>query len=430
MRDQLARITVCLLALAGFLAPSVAYADQVLDWNRIACRTVTTPPVTAPPLAARILAMTHAAIFDAHNGIERRFTAIHVQPADAEPDPGASRRAAVVEAAFTVLVEEYPAQSAALMADRDASLAAIAGSGVEDSRSIERGLEWGRHVAYRIRSWRASDGVFPLVTSAGSMDVGAWRPTPPAFAPGFGVTLGHAVPFVIPSASTFRPEGPPALSSMAYAADLNEVQRVGEAVTTERTADQTQAALFWAGTAPTFWNRTAVAAAERRNTTLSQNARLFALLNMALADSAFTIFEAKYFYGLWRPIDAIALADSDGNDATTAQPGWTPLLASPPYPEYPSGHQSLSGAAATVLTAYFGGDMAVSGTSEGLPGVTRSWANFRAAADEALLARIWAGIHFRSAMVDTRECARQVATYVLEHAAQPLNGRRTGQLGK
>lgn len=431
MRAERFCVSVCVsFALVTFAAPSASLADEVLTWNRLGCTAVTTAPATAPPLAARVLAIMHAAMFDAHNGIERRFTPVHVGPDDATPEPGASRRAAVVQAAFAVLMAEYPAQAGTLVAARTASLAAIAGHGAENSESIRRGVAWGQEVAERIQAWRAADGVFPLVTDPGSLDVGAWRPTPPAFALGFGITLGQAVPFVIPTASTFRPAGPPALNSVEYAAELEEVQRVGEAVTTERTADQTEATRFWAATAPTFWNRAAVDAAERRNTSLSQNARLFALLNMAMVDTNLTIFEAKYYFRLWRPIHAIRLADTDGNPLTMAQPDWTPLIANPPYPEYPSGHQSLSGAAAAVLTAYFGGDFPTHGTSEGLPGVTRSWPSFEAAADEALMARIWAGIHFRSAMSDTRTCARQVAAYVLQHAAQPLKGARTGQLGK
>lgn len=421
-------LPVILFALAVVAARSPAHADEVLDWNQIACRAVTTAPSTAPPLAVRILAMTHAAIFDAHNGIERRFEAVHVD--DAVPEPGASKRAAIVQAAYAILVAEYPAQATALAADRAASLAAIAGGGADDNKSIARGLAWGQYVAERIRAWRAADGVFPLVTDPGGTGVGVWRPTPPAFAPGFGITLGQATPFVIPTTSTFRSAGPPPLASAEYAADVNEVQRVGRAVTTDRTADQTQAALFWAGTAPTFWNRTAVAAAMARNTTLSQNARLFALLNLAIADSNMTTFESKYFYRLWRPIHAITLADTDGNDGTTKEDGWTSLLPAPAYPEYTSGHQSISGAAATLLTAFFGGDMPVTGTSEGLPGVTRSWPNFEAAADEASMARIWTGIHFRFAMRDTRIMARLVVAYVLEHAARPLRGQRVGQLSK
>jgi hypothetical protein len=413
---------VVLVALGTVVAPSVGHADEALEWNGIACRVVTIAG-TAPPLVIRILAMTHAAMFDAHNGIERRYQAIHVGPDDAEPERGASKRAAVVQAAFAVLIAEYPAQAAALTADRDASLAAIAGNGVEKSQSIQRGIAWGQYVADRIRAWRAVDGVFPLMPHPGSVETGKWRPTPPTFTPGFGITLGQAVPFAIPTTSTFRQAGPPPLTSLEYAADVNEVQRVGAAVTTERTADQTESARFWAGTAPTFWNRTAVAAAERRHTTLSENARLFALMNMAMADTVFTTWESKYFFLLWRPIHAIQLASTDGNDLTIEQGDWMPLLANPPYPEYTSGHQSLSGAAATVLTAYFGSGIPVTGTSEGLPGVTRSWPNFEAAADEAFMARIWAGIHFRFAMRDTRQSARQIAAYVLQNVAQRLKGQ-------
>ena len=432
MRAAASRIVfLVLLALVAFAVPSVASADEVLDWNGIACRAITTAPAPAPPLALRVLAMMQAAVFDAHNGIERRYASIHVAPTDTMPERGASRRAAVVQAAFAVLSAEFPAQAAALSADRTASLTAIGEDGVGDSMSIERGLDWGQYVADQIRAWRAADGVFPLENSYGSTEIGQWRPTPPNYAPGFGITLGQAVPFVIPTTSTFRQAGPPALLSLQYASDVNEVQRVGaaNAPLSARTADQTQAARFWAGTATTFWNRAAVAAAEQAGTSLSENARLFALMNMAMIDTIFTTWESKYYYNFWRPITAIQLADFDGNDLTIADPNWTPLVPTPPYPEYTSGHQSISGSAATILAAYFGNAMAVTGWSEAFgPSVTRSFANFEAAADEALEARIWDGIHFRTAMVDTRRCARQVAAYVLQNAAQPLNGRHTGQL--
>jgi hypothetical protein len=412
-----------LVAVVTF-APSVGYADEALDWNRIATRAVFVPPVTPPPLAARILAMTQAAVFDAHNGIERRFEHIRVAP---NAERGASRRAAVVQAAYAVLVAEYPAQEATLTAERAASLAAIAEGEPDPSRSIDRGIAWGQYVAEQIRAWRASDGVFPLVPYAGSTVTGKWRPTPPAFAPGFGITLGQAVPFVVPTPSTFRPAGPPSLSSAEYAADVNEVKRVGERVTSERTADQTQAATFWGGTAPTFWNRAAVAAAEARGTSLSYNARLLALLNMALADAVFTVWESKYFFDLWRPITAIQLASTDGNDATIEQADWTPLLNTPAYPDHFSGHQGISGTAAAILTAHFGASP-FSGYSEGAGTSVRSWPSFEAAADEAFMARIWSGIHFRFAMSAARSCALEIAAYVLEHAARPLNGTRTGQV--
>jgi hypothetical protein len=232
------------------------------------------------------------------------------------------------------------------------------------------------------------------------------------------------VPFVIPTASGFRPAGPPSLTSFEYAADFNEVKAIGEASSAVRTPDQTEAARFWAGTAPTFWNRAAVAAALARNTTLSQNARLFALLNIAMADAGIAVWESKYHFEYWRPLTAIRLASTDGNPGTMEQADWTSLVANPPYPEYASGHAALSGAAQAVLTAYFGRKMRVEGVSEGLPGVVRSWRNFSAAADEANEARIYSGIHFRFAVRDARIAGNDIGSYVVKHAAKPLRGKR------
>jgi hypothetical protein len=179
-------------------------------------------------------------------------------------------------------------------------------------------------------------------------------------------------------------------------------ERPGEAGSLTRSADQTTSARFWGGTAAAFWNRAAASASRARHLSLSDNARLFALLNVAIADAVISAWDAKYHFELWRPITAIRLADTDGNPATLVQPGWTPLLTTPNYPEYDSGHQSNDGTAQYILTAYFGNDMPVEGFSEGFPGVTLKFPNFKAAADDALMARIWAGIHFRTAMLDTR----------------------------
>jgi hypothetical protein len=149
-----------------------------------------------------------------------------------------------------------------------------------------------------------------------------------------------------------------------------------------------------------------------------------------MADALIAAWDSKYHFEFWRPITAIPLASTDGNDATVEKADWTPLLVTPNYPEYYSGHQSVDGTSQAILTAYFGSMLPVEGFSEGLPGVVRSWPNFAAAADEALLARIWGGIHFRFSMLDTRAVAEQIAAYVLEHAAQPLNGERVGQQRK
>jgi len=408
--------------------------DVVLYWNNVVLRSIQTA-ATPGALQARQAAIAHVAMFDAFNGVERRYTQIHVT--DLSPRRGASRRAAVVQAAYASLVALFPSQINALTGDREASLAAIvADDAVEDSESINRGLEWGQRVAEEIIAWRNADGLSTAPSTyvgPTPQQTGKWRPTPrPPATPGgpeqAGLTgafpsLATTAPFVIPSPSSFRSTtGPPALTSAQYASDLNEVKLVGEAGSLTRTADQALAARFWGGTAAAFWNRAAAAASRERHLTLSDNARLFALLNVAITDAVISCWDAKYFFEFWRPITAIRLADTDGNPDTTVQPTWTPLLVTPNYPEYDSGHQSNSGTAAYILTAYFGSEMPVEGFSEGFPNVTRSFANFTAAADEAFMARIWAGIHFRTAMQDTRARGNKIAAYVLAHAAQRLNG--------
>jgi len=438
MNTKVSRLVGIVVLSCGFALalPAASAADEVLDWNGVVRRAISA--AAAPgPLQGRVAAIVHVSMFDALNGIERRFTPIHVT---AEAPLGASKRAAVVSAAYTALVGLFPAQIDAFAADLEASLAKIGpDAAIENSDSIQLGLAWGAQVANEILAWRAADGLNPPGPPyLGSLEVGKWRPTPrpgpggtelPGL-PGSFPTLATTTPWVIPSPSHFRSlQGPPALTSQEYADSVNEVKLVGEAASTERTADQTESARFWAGTVVTFWNRAAVTASLDRHLTLSENARLFAVLNVAMADAAISCWDSKYFFELWRPVTAIRLADTDGNANTIEQPDWTPLIVTPPYPEYDSGHQSNSGTAQAILTAYFG-NVPVEGFSEGLPGVVRSWPNFAAAADEALLARIWSGIHFRFAMLDTRERAERIAAYVLEHAAQPLHGKRVGQLPK
>jgi hypothetical protein len=151
-------------------------------------------------------------------------------------------------------------------------------------------------------------------------------------------------------------------------------------------------------------------------------------MSVAMADAVITCWDSKYFYELWRPFHAIRLAGTDNNPATIPDPAWTPLIVNPPYPEYYSGHQGLDRTSATVLIAYFGDSTPIETTSESLPGVTRHWSNFTAAADDAYMARIWGGVHFRFSMDVARDVAREIANYVLEHAAQPLHGKKNGQV--
>lgn len=443
-------VVLCLILALQLTLPSSSYADEILDWNAIAIRAMQTAPAIGGPLQSRFLAIVHTAIFDAVNGIERRYAPIH---AAMDAPRGASRRAAAVQAAYTALVLMRPAaQHAALAAQRDASLARIADEeGVANSESIARGLAWGEQVANAIWNWRKNDVLdLPSPGFIGGTAVGQWRPTPrPNPTPGgpelaglpmAAAEMGYIQPFALKDPVTgsslvvsFRPSGPPPLSSQEYADDVNEVKRIGAAgseAAGNRTAAQTASARFWGGAAASVWNRAAVSAARARNTTLSQNARLFALLNIAGADALIVAWESKRFFELWRPITAIRLADTDGNSLTTIDATWTPLLVTPPYPEYYSGHQSVSGSACAVLKAFFGNDMPVEAFSESLPGVVLTWPSFDAAADDALIARIFSGIHFRFAMEDTRINAESIARYVMAHTAQPLHGQQTGHLSK
>jgi hypothetical protein len=406
--------------------PSIAAADEVLDWNTIAVRSTLVAPAVPGFLQPRSLAIVHVSIFDALNGIERRYEPIRVSSSAAPRN--ASRRAAVVQAAYRALVTMFPAQAAGLNIDLAASLAQI----TDSAGSVQRGRDWGDQVALAILAWRAGDNPAPASPYIGSMEVGKWRPTPrpdPANPgaelpglPGAGSLLATAQPFFIPTSSTFRPKGPPLLRSPEYTRDFLQVKNVGEIDSVYRTADQTEAARFWALSNPgSVWNRAAQSASRRRHLNLSENARLFALLNVATADAIFTCWDSKYFYSSWRPITAIRLADTDMNPRTGADPSWVPLIVTPPYPDYDSGHQSISAAANIVLTDFFGKRMGFEGFSEGLPGVVRSWDSFRDAADEASLSRVWGGIHFWFSQRDAQKVGEQIGQYVLKKAAQPVS---------
>jgi hypothetical protein len=218
------------------------------------------------------------------------------------------------------------------------------------------------------------------------------------------------------------------LTSDQYAADVNEVKEIGSKSSATRTADQTQIAVFWTGNAPAYWNRAATAISDQRHLTLSENARLLALLNVGMADAQIACWDAKYAYVFWRPINAIRLANTDDNPNTIEDPSWTPLIVTPNFPEYPSGHASVSNAAATVLVAYFGNNAAFTLTSEVLPGVIRSYNSFTQAAEEAFNARIYGGIHFRAACRDAQLQGIQIGGFVMANVAQSAKGKRTGQI--
>ena len=414
---------IVVIALMLALGNTPVKADVATDWNKIAQQTILTAG-SNPLVSSRSLAIVQVSVFDAFNGVERRYQPIHVEP---NAVPGTSRRAAVIQAAYVALLHLYPAQQAFLDEQRDASLKAMTSEdAVENSVSIERGIEWGQAVADEIFLWRSTDGITPAPPPyTGGMLPGQWRPTPPGLANGAGVQFSYMTPWALSSPSQFRPAGPPALTSTQYAADVNEVKDIGSLMSMTRTADQTEIARFWNGNTPVGWNRIALSVSEVNDLSLSNNARLLALLNVAMADAVIACWEAKYYYSFWRPVTAIRLADTDGNPSTTVDPTWTPLLTTPAHPDYPSGHATVSRSAKSVLTAYFGDETGFSTTTEVLPGVTRNYSNFTQAVDEAFNARIYGGIHFRTACRDGQATGAQVGDLVVNTVAQRRFGPRT-----
>jgi hypothetical protein len=400
------------LAMAGAVR-----ADEVTDWHEHLLVALGNAGVR-PPVSTREAALVSAAVFDAVNGIERRYAPIHV-PAVAPR--GASKRAAAVQAAYVILRARFPTQADDLNAKRAASLAAMGGA---KGNSVQRGLEWGQFVAEAILAWRSTDGFTPAPPPYVGVDLpGRWRPTPTGFAPGLVPQFATMTPWGILSPDQFRPAGPPALDSEQYLADFNEVKQMGSITSTLRTEDETDACLFAAATSGTFvWNRLAIDLAADRGFELSENARLLATLNLAMADAVIACWDAKYHYEFWRPVTAIRLADTDGNPETIQDPAWTPLVVTPAHPEYSSGHSSIYGAAATVLADYFGEDTPFILESQADPNWVRFYPNFTAAIDEVSVARVYAGIHFRTACEDAVATSSEIAAYIMENLMWRIHG--------
>jgi hypothetical protein len=410
----------------GIAGVQAGHTSMVVDWNLTMLSTFATVNVPAP-VASRDGAIVQAAVFDAVNGIEPRYTPIHVVPA---APLGASRQAAAADAAYTALVSLFPSQSASLDRALQASLASIVEDEKDDdSQSIADGLAWGKTVADAIVAWRAGDGFSTpaAVYSVGSAP-GDWQPTPdgngvPGSGPPKFRSLATTAPFALTSPSQFRPAGPPPLSSARYAQDYNEVKSIGSKTGSSRSAYQTETAEFWQLDTPlAIWDRVADTLAEHRRNSLLENARVLALVNLALADGTIAVWDAKNAFNSWRPVTAINAAGGFGNPATAPQPGWLPLLATPYFQEYPSAHSGVSSAAASVLAHLFGEDTSFTVTSAGLPGIARSFNSFGAAVSQVADARVYAGFHFRFSCDDAIEMGKQVAGQVQSTMMLPLHG--------
>jgi hypothetical protein len=387
-------------ALVSLLSAGAASADVVIDWNNHALDAIRVDR-TAPPKAGRALAMAHVAVFDAVNAIAGRpFTpyapGIQVGGEGWPPPAGGSPEAAAAAAAHRVLSHLFPAQQAALDTKLAASLAAIA-----DGPAETDGVTYGQFVADLIIAIRTNDHSGDVVEVEYPGGSSWWAPTPPAFAPALLPNWPQVKPWALRSGSHLRPEAPPPPNSAAHATAYNEVALLGSKTSTLRTAEQTQVALFWAdggGTAtpPGHWHLIAQGISSDRHLSLLENARLFALLGIAAADAAIVAWDTKYAYSCWRPVTGIRAGDQDGNPDTRVDPAWEPLIATPPFPAYTSGHSTFSASSARVLERFFGTDaISFSTASDGLPGVTRSFSSLSAAAEEAGQSRIYGGIHWQ-----------------------------------
>ena len=402
----------CLLVFLIFLSlmqPFCAGGDVILEWNNLLLEAIRNES-TSPPLAARNLAIVHAAIYEAVNAIEGMCEPYLIS---LTAPSGASAEAAAVGAAYECLAHLYPSQIASFDAAYNRFLASTS-----PTMSREDGLMLGQIAGLIILSWRNGDGSSTTYAYIPGAEPGDWRRTSPFFRPPELPQWPYVHPFAMTNGAQFRPIGPPSLTSTQYARDFNQVKELGARDSNNRTPEQTLIARFWSDfsytvTPPGHWNQIAQNVATNRGNTLIQNARLLALLNIAMADAAIIAWDAKYVFNFWRPITAIQEADNDGNPDTKAEPNWTPLLNTPPFPEYTSGHSTFSSAAATVLAEFYGTDQ-ISFTvgSDTLPGVFRSYESFEAAAEEIGLSRVYGGIHFLSADLDGLQSGHELGEYV------------------
>jgi hypothetical protein len=392
----------------ALLIGTLAHADVVTEWNSAALDAIRDGH-TPPPIASRSLAIAHISIYDAVNGIARTYEPYLVQSGVAA---SASREAAASAAAHAALVNLFPAAAPSFDALHEAILATI-----PNGPQKVAGIVWGEFVANQILAARANDGSDAIVPPPGGSGPGVWVPTPPAYLPYLLPQWGFVAPFAMNSSSQFRPPGPPSLDSEQYAADYNEVKELGALVGSTRTEEQTQIALFWADgagteTPPGHWNSIAQIIAAAQGNTLEENARLFALLNIAMADAAICAWDAKYTFHFWRPVTAINFAEPELN--------WMSFIVTPPFPDYVSGHSTFSGAAATVLPLFFGTeDLPFTTGSDFLPGVYRSFPTCLAAAEEAAVSRLYGGIHFRSANEDGLQAGISIGDWTNSNYLQP-----------
>lgn len=415
MKPILLAGTVAAVLVAASFAPAVAQTtepvSQVVQWNRTLLVIIRTPGAQSTTIhPTRSFAIMHAAIYDAVNAIDRthkpyliRLSASHV----------ASQEAAAAAAAHEVLVTLYPTFQPTLDAQFQQALAQVSNVGRAEGISI------GKTVADQILALRSNDGsnAQPVAYVFGNAP-GDYQSTPPNFPkqPQF-THWSRVTPFALESADQFRPGGPPKLTSDRYSDAFDQVKSLGIAGSTTATPDEALTGRFWNGAIQNYWNEIAQTASLAHELTTSEAARLFALLNLSFADGVIAFYDAKYVYNFWRPVTGIRAAAADGNPDTEADPNWLPEVGNTtPDPSYPGAHAVISAAGAEVLISFFHKDhFEFDVTSEVLPGAHRSFTSFRAAAEEATMSRIFAGVHFLFDLTAGQRLGSDVGDFVVDN---------------
>jgi hypothetical protein len=410
-------ITAGLASLVLSVAPSQATGSTRSDpavithWNTITARTIFTENATPIPSSGLYFGFVSIAVHDAVVTIEGGYRPYLKQP---RVRGRASSEAAAATAAYRVLGYYFPASAGNLATDYAQSLA-----GIRDGAAKVRGTQVGQAAAESLIRSRRDDGRNANVTLSVAPAPGVWRPTPDAFAPMLVPWLGFVTPLALRSPTQLRLPGPDSIKSKAYARDFAEVRAMGAKDGSTRTAAQTETALFWSANAVSQYQAALRDQVTRRGWGIVQSARAFALLGTSTADALIACWRSKYDYAYWRPITAIRLADTDGNRRTRSDPTWTPLIPTPPYPDYVSGHAAVTGAATAVFSYLFGARSLNLDISSSVTSTTRHYTSAAALDAETMNARIWLGLHFRRAMIDANQLGHRVATWTIGHEFRP-----------
>jgi hypothetical protein len=419
LRTAISGVLVAGLLVVGAPGSAEAGGDDaavVSEWNQRAVTTLIGDPATSPVSDFLYMGLVQAAVYDAVIGVTGGYRPYHFRGTAAT---NSSAEAAAATAAHDVLAAYVPSAAADLDAALAVSLATIDAS----DAAIEHGATFGAHTARHHLELRADDGRDGMnVPFTPAPDIGIWRPSPPANAAFLSPHLGAVTPLLVDSATQYAPPRPPALTSAEYARDYAEVQAMGRADPgSSRTAEQTSVARFFSGNAVPQMNAGLRQQVMMRDLDIAAAARMFAAADMAVADGLITVWAEKLRTTYWRPSTAIQQGDADGNPATTVDPTWTPLIANPPYPDYPSGYNVVAAATARALHRLFGPDIALTLTFTPVGGTTqtRTFAHESDLTNAVVDARIWLGIHFRFADTAGRDIGLAVGDHAIQHYFGP-----------